>query len=290
MAALPEDAKAQVDLVRRESSFNLGVHLLSRGLVRSALPHFESLVSARSDEQRYRACLASCLVGAGDSKRAVEVLTETLRRDGGNTEARIMLARALLDCGERDASRREVDTALRAARSDLSLAPSLADVLLRQGRAKESQAIYRRLHEADRTAIAPLLGVARALLSELPSDSRARAAQLESAAQAALNAMEHSKAVPEGHMLLGAALAWYGDLAHARQSLDLALTFDPKHVGALQLRAVLALNDGNRVDATGFMHRASQALVEAELVPHAPLPFEWEALAAHLGIDQALLR
>jgi predicted AlkP superfamily phosphohydrolase/phosphomutase/Flp pilus assembly protein TadD len=290
MAALPEDAKAQVDLVRRESAFNIGVHLLSRGLVRSALPHFETLVMARPDEQRYRACLASCLVGLGELQRAIELLTETLRRDGGNAEARIMLARALLDRGDRDASVREADAALRSAWSEPALLPALADLLLRQGRAKEATSLFRRMHDADRGAIAPLLGVARAMLCELPSEPRARSAHLESAAQAALDAMERSKAVPEGHMLLGAALAWYGDLANARQSLDLALTFDAKHLASLRLCAVLAAHDGKLEDARALMARAAEAQSAQELAEPAPWPFEWPALAAHLGVDQALLR
>ena len=128
------------------------------------------------------------------------------------------------------------------------------------------------------------------MLCDLPIEAKARAEQLEAAAQAALDAMERSKAVPEGHMLLGAALAWYGDLPHARQSLDLALTFDPKHVGALRLRAVLALHAGQPAEAASFTARARAARDGAELAEPAALPFEWEALAAHLGVDQALLR
>jgi len=91
-------------------------------------------------------------------------------------------------------------------------------------------------------------------------------------------------------MLLGAALAWYGDLAHAEQSLDLALTFDAKHVAGLQLRSVLAMHAGQTSDAAAFMARARAARAGAELAEPAALPFEWEALAAHLGVNQALLR
>jgi len=290
MAALPKDAKAQLELVRRESAFNIGAHLLSRGLVRSALPHFEMLVAGRPDEPRYRSCLASCLIGAGEATRAIDVVRGTLQRDGGNAEARLMLARALLDAGDRDASMREADAVSRSVRSQPALVPALADLFLRQGRAKESASLHRRAHEADRTAITPLLGVARALLCELPSEPKARSAQLEAAAQAALDAMERSKAVPEGHMLLGAALAWYGDLPHAQQSLDLALTFDPKHAGALRLRAVLALHAGQPAEAASFTARAHVVCAGTELAEPAALPFEWEALAAHLGVDQALLR
>ncbi|MBM4053006.1 MAG: hypothetical protein FJ270_09765 [Planctomycetes bacterium] len=290
MAALPEDAKAQVELVRRESAFNIGAHLLSKGLVRSALPNFEMLVAARPDEPRYRSCLASCLIGVGEAQRAIDVVRGTLERDAGNAEARLMLARGLLGIGDRDASVREADAVARTIRSQPALLPALADLLLWQGRAKESASLQRRALESDRMAIAPLLGVARALLCDLPSEPKARSAQLEAAAQAALDAMERSKAVPEGHMLLGAALAWYGDLAHAEQSLDLALTFDAKHVAGLQLRSVLAMHAGQTSDAAAFMARARAARAGAELAEPAALPFEWEALAAHLGVNQALLR
>lgn len=290
MAALPKDAKAQLELVRRESAFNIGAHLLSRGLVRSALPNFEMLAAARPDEPRYRSCLVLCLIGTGQSQRAIALLRESLRRDAGDVEARLMLARALLATGDRDASIREADSVARAARSNPVIMPALADLLLQQGRAKESASFQRRAHEADRTSILPLLGLARALLCDLPSEPKARSVQLEAAAQAALDAMERSKAVPEGHMLLGAALAWFGDLAHARQSLDLALTFDAKHVGSLQLRAVLALHEGRAADAALLMSRSRDARERVELSPLKPLPFEWEALAAHLGLDQALLR
>lgn len=290
MAALPKDAKAQVDLVRRESTFNIGVHLLSRGLARSALACFETLVAARPDEPRYRSCLALSLVGAGEAQRAIGIIRESLQCDAGDVEARLMLAQALLDAGDPEASKREADAVARAARSHPALMPSLADLLLRQGRAKEAASFHRRAHEADRTAILPLLGLARALLCCLPADGDERSSQLEAAAQAALDAMERSKAVPEGHMLLGAALAWYGDLAHARQSLDLALTFDPRHVAALQLRAVLALHDGSSAEASALMGRALAVRRESEVAQPRPMPFEWEALAAHLGVDQALLR
>ena len=91
-------------------------------------------------------------------------------------------------------------------------------------------------------------------------------------------------------MLLGAALAWYGDLGHSVQSTDLALTFDPRHVGALRLRAVLAAHAGAGDEARAFMQRAADAQALQESAEPSPLPFEWLALAAHLGVDQALLR
>jgi tetratricopeptide (TPR) repeat protein len=248
------------------------------------------LVAQRPREMRYRMCLASCLVAAGESVRGIDVLREALQQDSDHAEARVMLARALLDAGDRDGSMRETDAAMRAARSQPALQPSLADLLVRQGRGKEAASFYRKQVDADRSAIQPRLGLARALLTELPRDAAARAAQLELAAQAALDAMERSKAVPDGHMLLGAALAWYGDPGQAARSLDLGLTFDPRHVGALRLRAVLAAHAGAWNDAQAFMQRAADAQALQESAEPAPLPFEWHALAAHLGVDQALLR
>mgnify|MGYP000093983834 CR=1 FL=1 len=40
--------------------------------------------------------------------------------------------------------------------------------------------------------------------------------------------------------LLGAALAWGGELGHAAQSLDIALRFSPAHRDALAFAAAIA--------------------------------------------------
>jgi uncharacterized protein HemY len=106
--------------------------------------------------------------------------------------------------------------------------------------------------------------------------------------------LESLAALPKPPPIAVAALVekliQHGDLEQAARSLDLALTFDPRHLGALRLRAVLAAHAGAHDEVCALMGRAYGAQGMIELAEPAPLPFEWQALAAHLGVDQALLR
>ena len=81
MAALPTDVQGQVDLVRRESLFNLGVALMSRRRPHEAVVHFEWLVDKRPEEGRYALCLANCLLSTGAFAGAAEVAARFLAHD-----------------------------------------------------------------------------------------------------------------------------------------------------------------------------------------------------------------
>ncbi|MBU3729727.1 MAG: tetratricopeptide repeat protein, partial [Phycisphaerales bacterium] len=231
MAALPEDVQGQLDLVRRESAFNLGMSLLSRGRFAEALPRFAEIAQARPEEYRYAICLATCLASTGDFSGAASALEAVLARDASAAEARLLHARCLHALGRADDARRESDRVSRELRAHPNLAPSLADALLREGRTQESLQLYRRIAKEDPKSIPALLGVARCQLEMERWDE---------AASAALDAMDVHKAVPDGHYLLALALAWTGDMPHARQSAELGLTFDPRHAPMLWLAAVLA--------------------------------------------------
>jgi tetratricopeptide (TPR) repeat protein len=78
----------------------------------------------------------------------------------------------------------------------------------------------------------------------------------EEAAGHALDALEITQALPEAHMLLGAALAWYGDLENARKSLEFALKFEPGLLDAHRWMALVAEKSGD----------ATQALASRETV------------------------
>ncbi len=281
MAALPDDAKGQVDLVKRESWFNVGVHLLSRGLVRQALPHFEALHAARPEEVRYTACLVSSLIGCGEVQRAIEVTEQWLKRDPSHVEARLMLARALEMDGRGAEARVELDRVIKSARSAPELLLPIADALLRQGRPQESLAFARKAHEADRGALAPLLAIARAHLG---------LQQWEHAAERALEALARALASAEGHLLLALALAWSGDVDNAVRSVEYGMQFDGGHLPTLRVAAVLAAAQGAADRARQLVIRANEGAQRIEHCELAPLPFEWKALAAHLRVDQDLLR
>ncbi len=65
--------------------------------------------------------------------------------------------------------------------------------------------------------------------------------------------------VPEVHFVLGAALAWGGELEHAARSLDVALTLAPGYREAAEFAAVLAQVRGDLPAAAERAGRAASS-------------------------------
>ena len=277
MAALPEDVQGQLELVRRESAFNLGVSLMSRGRFGDALPHFSALVQSRPEEQRYAMPHATCLAANGDFTGAVAALEGILTRDSSAAEARLLRARCLQSLGRADDARRESDRVARELRLHPGLALSVADAFMREGRIEESLQLFRKVAREDPRSVSALLGISRSLLM---------LERWEDAASAALDAMDVHKAVPDGHYFLALALAWMGDLPHARQSAELGLSFDPRHAPMLRLAAVVAQLQGAPAEAKSLLERAVQGTERHEgFASPPPLPCDARALAAARGIS-----
>jgi predicted AlkP superfamily phosphohydrolase/phosphomutase/tetratricopeptide (TPR) repeat protein len=279
MAALPEDAQGQVDLVRRESAFNLGMFLMSRGRHAEALPHFATLVAGRPQEYRYAICHATCLAVTGSFADAAAALEQLLARDSSSAEARLLLARCLHAMGKADGARKETDRVARDLRAHPSLAIGLSDALMHQGRTDEALQHFRRIAKEDPKSVAALLGASRCLLM---------LGRWDDAASAALDAMDVHKAIPDGHYFLALSLAWGGDVPHARQSASLGLTFDPRHAPMLRLAAVLAQMSGAQSESRELLERAAQGVERHEgFAAPPPLPCDARALAAAHGISLA---
>lgn len=277
MAALPEDVQGQLDLVRRESAFNLGMSLMSRGRFAEALPHFSTLTGSRPEEYRYAICHATCMAATSDFEGAASLLERILARDASSAEARLLLSRCLGAMGRTADARRESDRVARELRTHPNLSLNVADAFLREGRTEESLQLYRRLAKEDARSIPALLGVARCLLA---------LERWEDAAAAALDAMDLNKAVPDGHYFLALALAWMGDVAHARRSASLGLTFDPRHAPMLRLAAVLAQLGGAQAESRELLDRAARGVERHEgFASPPPLHCDARALAAANGIS-----
>lgn len=279
MAALPEDVQGQLDLVRRESAFNLGMSLMSRGRFAEALPHFAAIAQARPTEYRYAICHATCLAATGEFSGAASTLEQVLALDSSAAEARLLLARCFGAMGLAADARRESDRVARELRTHPNLALNVADAFLREGRTEESLQLYRRLAKEDAKSIPALLGVARCLLA---------LERWEDAAAAALDAMDLNKAVPDGHYFLALALAWMGDVAHARQSASLGLTFDPRHAPMLRLAAALAQLSDAHAESRELLDRAASGIERHEgFASPPPLHCDARALAEANGISLA---
>lgn len=277
MAALPEQVERQIDLVRHECAFNLGASLMTRGRFSEALPHLEALHGECPDEPRYACLYATSLAAVGHLQQAVETMERVIARDPSSLEGRLLLSQCLTELRQHDDARREANRVLKSIQSRFSLAVQLADVLLKQGRTDESLKLYRQIASADRKSIPALLGIARCLLCLRKWDE---------AASAALDAMEVNKAIPDGHYFLAVALAWIGDLPHARQSADLGLQFDPRHAPMLRLAAVLAQLSGAQSESGELLERAAKGVERHQgFASPAPLPCDAHALAAANGLS-----
>jgi predicted AlkP superfamily phosphohydrolase/phosphomutase/tetratricopeptide (TPR) repeat protein len=273
MAALPEDVQAQVDLVRRESLFNLGVALMGRRRPHDAVPHFDRLVAAKPGEQRYALCLANCLVSAGRFRDAVVCADGLLMQEPASVEMQLVRASALSLAGDDAAARAQLDAIARAVAKRPEMTLAFASVLSACGRHAESREQYEGARRWNPRKPAAHVGLARAQLA---------LGGFEEAAGHALDALEITQALPEAHLLLGAALAWYGDLVNSRKSLEFALKFDAGQMDAHRWLALVAEKLGD--EAQGAKSRAEAARLMATVAERPrEAPFGPTAFAARNG-------
>jgi len=274
MAALPEDEQAQVDLVRRESLFNLGVALMSRRRPHEAIPHFEQLVARRPAEQRYAVCLAQCLLGAGRFRDAVAAADAFLARDASSVDMQLLRASALALSGDDAAARAQLDAIARAVARRQEYATALAGAYAACGRHAEARGWYESAARRNPRDPAAHLGLARSQLA---------LGGFEEAAGHALDALEITQALPEAHLLLGAALAWCGDLENARKSLGFALKFEAGQVDAHRWMALVSEKLGDAAQAQSARAEVARLLAGVTERPRE-MPFAAAAFAARMGL------
>ena len=250
MAALPSDVQGQVDLVRRESLFNLGVALMSRRRPHDAIPHFEWLVGQRAGEARYATCLANCLMSVGRFADAAKVAEDFLRSDANHIEMQMIRGAALALSGDEANARMQIGAVERAVRARPEMALALANILALVGRYSDARGYFDAAKRRNPRDPAAHAGLARMQLA---------LGGFEESAGHALDALEITQSLPEAHLFLGAALAWYGDLANSRTSLEFALRHDPGQLDAERWLAVVAEKLGDRAAAAASRERVARA-------------------------------
>jgi predicted AlkP superfamily phosphohydrolase/phosphomutase/tetratricopeptide (TPR) repeat protein len=263
MAALPADVQGQVDLVRRESLFNLGVALMSRRRPHEAIPHFEWLVSHRAGEARYATCLANCLMSVGRFGDAAKVADEFLRSDASHIEMQMIRGAALALSGDEAAARMQIGAVERAVRARPEMALALANILALVGRFSDARGYFDAAKKRNPRDPAAHVGLARMQLA---------LGGFEESAGHALDALEITQSLPEAHLVLGAALAWYGDLANARTSVEFALRHDAGQLEGQRWLALVAEKLDDRDAAARSRARVDGAQASIPFRPKDP-PF-----------------
>ena len=191
-----------------------------------------------------------------------------MRSDPASHEPVLLRALSLLALGRGEDAAAAIDAALRSHGAAPALARSFAELLARAGRWKESADHAARAMAHDPSSAEPYVAAARAAL-EL--------GDFEAAAERCLDATERTIAHPEAHALLGAALAWGGELGHAATTLDLALKFDPAHPGALAFAQAVARAQGRDSDARALAERAAAAPARPAPYPTVRAAADWLA-------------
>lgn len=263
MAALPDNVQGQLDLIRRESLFNLGVVQMWRQRFEEGATTFARLVDERPTDSRYALCLARCLGAQFHFESAATTLRTFLTQDGSCLEARLMLT-AMLATAARGGDVRataELDVQLAelitAARTRPQLEAGLGATLVLAGRCAHAAAHFEAAKKYDPRHPAAHVGLARVALV---------AGDFANAIERALDALDVSQTTAEAHCILGAALAWSGDLDNAALSLGFAISYESTNIEALHWIARVESARKNDVAAKQHTERAALLMSTSRLV------------------------
>ena len=279
MPALGDDMKARLDLVRRESDFNLAVVYMSTGRAQLAEPLFAELSRQKPDESRFTTNLANCQFSARNFAACAQTVTAYLLKHPTNAEARLLLVGALANLGKTD----EAKTMLARLESDTGdrpeLAMSLGDMHGILGQWNDAARLYRRSEKHDPRNPRVQVALARVSLAT---------AKWDDALELSLNALEIQQITPEAHHALGIALAWLGDYPHAIQSFDNALHLQSGLIQAHRFMVILSELVGNQAKAQKHRNSVEQLLATLKTIDgsiHQPPAESWgpQAWAKSIG-------
>lgn len=254
LADLPTDVRARHDLVRRESSFNLGVVHLHRGRSLEAAAVLGALAAEVPDEPRYRLAAGRALLCCAQPLEAAAHVTHALALRPGHRETALLLAAAKLEAGDRAG----VVDLLRGLEAEPGLVAdhlcAMADLYRLLADAQHAESLYARALALDADHAGAMLGQAQLLLA-------ARA--FEPAANRALDVLELHPHHPAANALLATSLAWIGSLEDAVSTFDLVLKLQPGNVAALRFLLAIHQRCGDLTAADEHSRRL-EALLEAQ--------------------------
>ena len=258
MADTGDDQRALLELTRRESRFNLAATLLTTGRPAGAVPILEELLKERPGEVRYLGSLAQAESAAGMHEACIETCARWGRAAPDSQEHSALAIASLVALG------RVAEAAGLLGSLEASLGGSapharmLAELNARLGRWDASLAHARRAVAAAPGLVETHLAAATAALE---------VGDFDAAAEHALDAGERSMVVPQVHFVLGAALAWGGELDHAAQAFGVATQLAPDYREALGFAASVARARG---DAHGAAELEARVAGSRALHPARP--------------------
>jgi tetratricopeptide (TPR) repeat protein len=248
MADTGDDQRALLELTRRESRFNLAATLLTTGRPAGAAPILEELLRERPDEVRYLGSLAQAQSAAGMHDACIETCARWGRAAPDSQEHSALAIASLVASGRGAEAEGLLESLEASLGGSAPHARMLSELNARLGRWDASLAHARRAIATAPGLVEPHLSAATAAL-EL--------GDFEAAAEHALDAGERSMVVPQVHFVLGAALAWGGELGHAAQAFDVAARMVPDYREALEFASAVARATGDAARADSLAAEAS---------------------------------
>ena len=274
MAELPADRGERLDLVRRETRYNLAITHATNRRPAKAAEVLAELHAEQPNELRYAEALVNMLRDAGRSAEALPVIHAVLERDPHRVEARLQLVATLLETDERPAADAAYLRAREVAADRADMQVALGELAAALDRFPQAEA-----HLKDALAHDPSpavhLGFARLAL---------RRGRHEQAAEHALDALELQPNLTDGNLLLGTALAWLDAHDDARRCFELVA--GQGLVEAARFLLALDLAEGRSHEAAA--RRTAVAGAIAKLPPRATAtipPYDAAAWAKAKGIE-----
>ena len=243
LAEMPSDLSERVELVRRETNFNLAITHLEKREPSRAAELLQALAMEHPAEPRYVESLARALREGGRAAEAVAPLQALMASNPERIETRLQLAAAMHAAGDAAGAVREFTRAREEASDRGELQLGLGTLATALGRFDQATA---HLAEAKKHDLTPSVHLAFARLALLRG-------RHEPAAEHALDALDLAPAAGEGNFLLGAALAWLGSIADARRCFELALAREPGRVEAAKF--LIALDESEGLDEAAAARR-----------------------------------
>ncbi len=230
LAALPDDVAQQIDLVERESRYNLAGYLTFAREYERAASEYELLWMKHPTTARYATGWVQNLLSAKQYVRAQSAVQDLLHQHPTLVEGYLLQSNAFLSNGMRTEAEHSVEQAARLNGQNREHYANVANAWLNIGKIDKALQYTRQLLNLSGGEPKIDILVAKIFLA---------AGQIERAAEKALDALDISQAIPEAHFVLGACLAWMQQPADAMLCLDLALKLQPDHVEAQRFTKML---------------------------------------------------
>jgi predicted AlkP superfamily phosphohydrolase/phosphomutase/tetratricopeptide (TPR) repeat protein len=247
LAALPKNKKDQIDLVERESIFNLALALKSLHKNEKAIELFEQLLIKQPDQVRYTICLAQSLMALMRYEETIVLLEKAIKKHQQNTDCLAMLCLAYSELNRNEDAVAIIQKLEIIFKNKLEFTFTLASLTYAQHRFDAALQYAKKAQKANPQDPNTHVMMARIALAT---------GNFEACIEYCLDALDITQAIADAHFLLGAALAWLGDFVNALKSFDTCLLIDDEHYEALQFACHLAVLSQKKEQEKSYKSKA----------------------------------